>query len=432
MLTPPNALNREALRFSAALRRGLNETPAEIEALVTSMISDLGLESCADTFVGGELIKGISGGERKRTSIGVELITDPSLVFLDEPTSGLDSYSAFKIVELLKSLSHSGRCTVMCTIHQPSSEVFLLFDNCILLKSGHITYTGPVTAMGTHFNACGYPVPANTNLADHAMFVVQQAAVDELQKKGMLMPDAAPLTTTPPVMADPKPARTTGGATQFVWLMHRELQATKRDKGALIGRFGITIFLNTLFGIIFYGAGNKDDTVGSNFGDHFGALTMIAISSMFGSAQPVLIAFPAQRPIFLREYATGTYSVIPYFFSKLFFELPMSLLQAAVQWLVVYFMIQFQANYFSLMLSSFAIASAAASVAALLGSVVADIKTATEMLPLVLVPQLVSPHLWAPSLQGSSNTHSLSSSRDSSSRRRTSPRSSAGRSTCAA
>lgn len=84
------------------------------------MIDDLGLGNCADTWIGGEFFKGISGGERKRTSIGVELITNPSVIFLDEPTTGLDSETALNCISVLKKMAHEGR-TIISTIHQPSS-----------------------------------------------------------------------------------------------------------------------------------------------------------------------------------------------------------------------------------------------------------------------------------------------------------------------
>lgn len=86
-------------------------------------------------------MKTLSGGERKRTAIGVELITDPSLILLDEPTSGLDSFKAYQIVKLLKKLARNGK-TVISTIHQPSSESFHLFDRLILMSDGHIVYQG--------------------------------------------------------------------------------------------------------------------------------------------------------------------------------------------------------------------------------------------------------------------------------------------------
>jgi ABC-type multidrug transport system ATPase subunit len=85
------------------------------------------------------MIKGISGGERKRTSIGVELITNPSLIYLDEPTTGLDSVTALQITKLLAALAKTGR-NIVSTIHQPSSEIFSTFDHFMLLLKGNIIY----------------------------------------------------------------------------------------------------------------------------------------------------------------------------------------------------------------------------------------------------------------------------------------------------
>lgn len=85
------------------------------------------------------MLKGISGGERKRTSIGYELITDPVVILLDEPTSGLDSSTALKIVKLLKKEAMSGK-TVIATIHQPSGQVFMQFDRLLLLQEGYQLY----------------------------------------------------------------------------------------------------------------------------------------------------------------------------------------------------------------------------------------------------------------------------------------------------
>ena len=85
------------------------------------------MTKCQNTKIGGPLIKGVSGGERKRTSIGVEIITDPKMIFLDEPTTGLDSYTASVLVEIFRELTREGK-TIICTIHQPTSEIFANFD----------------------------------------------------------------------------------------------------------------------------------------------------------------------------------------------------------------------------------------------------------------------------------------------------------------
>lgn len=131
----------ESFRFAAKLRTSLSD--ASINEKVESVIKRLGLQNCRSTYVGGITMKGISGGERKRTSIGYELITDPNLLLCDEPTSGLDSTTALKIIKMLKKEALENNMTVICTIHQPSSEIFNCFDRLLLLQDGFEIYQGP-------------------------------------------------------------------------------------------------------------------------------------------------------------------------------------------------------------------------------------------------------------------------------------------------
>lgn len=162
------ATPREAIRFSAKLRLSRDTTDEELDKLTERMLRELGLVSCADTFVGGPLLKGISGGERKRTSVGVELVVRPALVFLDEPTSGLDSFSAVQLCHVLKKVANSG-ASVLFTIHQPSSEIFNSFDQLILLNKGQVMYQGPVDGVPKYFADHGRPNPTNYNPADWIM-----------------------------------------------------------------------------------------------------------------------------------------------------------------------------------------------------------------------------------------------------------------------
>ena len=128
----------EAFKLIADLRlRKLSEEQKITR--VNRLIKELGLTRCKNTKVGNSLIRGVSGGERKRTSIGVELLTNPSMLFLDEPTTGLDSSTALQVVELLKILSRRG-VNVMSTIHQPSTEIFNSFERLILICKGNILY----------------------------------------------------------------------------------------------------------------------------------------------------------------------------------------------------------------------------------------------------------------------------------------------------
>ena len=128
---------RDALKFAARLK--LNATHKEQDQRVEELLDELGLMSVANVVIGSLHHKTLSGGEKKRTSIGVELITDPSIIRLDEPTSGLDSIKALQIVKLLHKLARKGK-TVISTIHQPSSMAFTYFDRLILMMDGHIVY----------------------------------------------------------------------------------------------------------------------------------------------------------------------------------------------------------------------------------------------------------------------------------------------------
>jgi len=126
---------------------------------VNDLIKVLGLEHVQNIKCGNQFVKTISGGERKRTCIGVELITDPKLLFLDEPTSGLDSHLTISIVMLLKKLARERGMTVLSTIHQPSSQAFAHFDRTMLMCDGHIIYQGPATYTKAYLRELGYKFP---------------------------------------------------------------------------------------------------------------------------------------------------------------------------------------------------------------------------------------------------------------------------------
>jgi ABC-type multidrug transport system ATPase subunit len=132
---------RETLTYSAHMRLPTTMTKQEINGVVEGTIIEMGLQDCADGLIGNWHLRGISGGEKKRLSIALEILTRPSLLFLDEPTSGLDSASAFFVVQTLRNIAHDGT-TVISSIHQPSSEVFALFDDLFLLSGGRTVYFG--------------------------------------------------------------------------------------------------------------------------------------------------------------------------------------------------------------------------------------------------------------------------------------------------
>lgn len=132
---------RETISYSAHLRFPPTMTKEEVNSIIDGTIIEMGLQDCADRLIGNWHLRGISGGEKKRVSIALEILTRPRLLFLDEPTSGLDSASAFFVVQTLRNVARDGR-TVISSIHQPSSEVFALFDDLFLLSGGETVYFG--------------------------------------------------------------------------------------------------------------------------------------------------------------------------------------------------------------------------------------------------------------------------------------------------
>jgi ABC-type multidrug transport system ATPase subunit len=278
------ATPREAIRFSAKLRLPRSTTDEQLDVLVNRMLTELGLTGCADTIVGGELIKGISGGERKRTSVGVELVTKPPLVFLDEPTSGLDSFSAVQLCEVLKKVANSG-ASVLFTIHQPSSEIFASFDRLILLNKGRVMFQGPVRSVPEYFEDRGRPCPERYNPADWIMDVAQVVPIKTLDEEGFFPVDKRELGD--PFEPDDdhdelgitlrrshhkskqldkfKPENQPPGFfTQTNMLFVRELMNLKRDVASAGARFGLTLFMSILVGIIFWKVGETDPSVPSN------------------------------------------------------------------------------------------------------------------------------------------------------------------------
>jgi len=393
---------REALMFSAALRLSRNVTEEQRIQLVDDMITALRLTKCQHTYIGSVMIKGISGGEKKRTAIGIELISNPSILFLDEPTSGLDSYAAFMVCKILRQLSTSQGsapgCTVVCTIHQPSSEVFELFNKCILLANGRTVYNGGVDRLVEAFKGLGKICKPNYNPADFVMFVMQTTPDEELIQMGeaLAMEDAPPESphyrnsSTGDTAAPLEPKATL--CTQAQYLFKREGLSIIRDKGALIARFAITIFINLLVGIIFMFSGsyNHPDTPDAVVvGNHFGMSTQVCIGAMFGLSQPLILAFPTERPVFLREYATGTYSAIIYFLAKLLNEIPMAIIQSTVIWTVSYFLVQAQGNFIELVLVTALFGLTAASTALVISAGSSNVQVAIQVTPLLFVPQLL-------------------------------------------
>lgn len=391
------ATAREALEFSAKMRLPavVAKNKVLVKAIVDGLLDSLGLTHVQNTRIGSERSKGLSGGEKKRVAIGVELVTNPSLLFLDEPTSGLDSVAAWKVVQILRSLGKATGCAIMCTIHQPSSEIFGAFDKVMMLAQGGVMYNGPVASLTKSFEDFGKPVPANTNPADFLLLVAQtsdESKVPRINYDENLDMEETKLDESPLLR---KKEKRIGLLSEAFILAKREAIDVKRDLMSLVVVVFINAFLGGLYGAIFYEAADRENDDFS-FADAQGVLTLIVISLMFGSAEGPLLTFPLERGVFLREYRTGTYSAISYFAAKLLIEIPISLISPVVMFLVTYFTLGLQGNLIFLIMIGWLLCLTIASYAILLGSIITDPETAQQFSTLILVPQLLFSGLFAP------------------------------------
>jgi ABC-type multidrug transport system ATPase subunit len=398
---PAMTTPRELLEMSAMLRlKGGDGSQEKVREQVSQLLRDLRLDKCADTYVGSALFKGISGGEKKRTSVGVELITKPKMIFLDEPLSGLDSYAAWTVMQVCKDLASHG-CAVLCTIHQPSSEIFEMFDKCICLAEGRTVYCGSVNDVGNYMGKVGLPVSKQHNPADHLLFTVQKQSEAELEVFTENWVREESNIVRPPIEQKRQGQQNAAFAqhvprksffTQLSFLVSRELKELFRNKIGLFFRFVVTGIMGILFAAIFAGVGGKNDPR-----SHFGAVCNLMIGVMFGSAQPLLLQFPLERPIFLREYAANMYGVVPYFLAKTLVEAPMSFLTALETFLSSYWIMDLKGNFFFLVCTAWALSMTAASTALMVGCSVPNAQSAQELAPLILSHRSSSQAFLSPS-----------------------------------
>lgn len=162
----PHLTVSETLVFTALLRLPNTLTKEQKVGQAEAVISQLGLSKCKNSVVGSQTLRGVSGGERKRVSIGQEMLINPSLLFLDEPTSGLDSTTAQRIVSSLWELANNGGRTVVMTIHQPSSRLFYMFHKILLLSEGNTIYFGKGSQAMEYFSTLDYSPSVPMNPSD--------------------------------------------------------------------------------------------------------------------------------------------------------------------------------------------------------------------------------------------------------------------------
>ncbi|KAF0686053.1 Aste57867_22147 [Aphanomyces stellatus] len=335
----------EHLQFQAMFRMGNSCTPAQRNERVQFVIDELGLRKCKDTRIGNAQVRGISGGERKRLSFAAEILTNPSLLFVDEPTSGLDSFMAEQVVQQMQSLAQEGR-TILTTIHQPSSDLFALFDRLFLLSNGRTVYYGKAADSVAYFASLGYQCPNYMNPTDYFMKQIIQLDPEATKRVGVMVDQwlakEATLVITPGEMASAAELTAfsetrLGYGAQFATLCRRNVTRLVRDHMAFKARFFQSIFISVIVGLIYLRLSMNQTGIQS----FSGVLFFISINQVFSSANSEFLSVPLELPIMSREYYGGLYGSSIWYFAKNLSELPFQIFFPMIFLIPLYFMIGF-------------------------------------------------------------------------------------------
>ncbi|KAG9404069.1 hypothetical protein AC1031_005609 [Aphanomyces cochlioides] len=335
----------EHLQYQAQLRMGSSASQEQRNTRVQFVIDELGLRKCKDTRIGNTIIRGISGGERKRLSFATEILTNPSLLFVDEPTSGLDSFMAESVVQQMQKLAQDGR-TILTTIHQPSSELFALFDMLYLLSNGRTVYYGKAADSVAYFASIGYQCPNYMNPTDYFMKQIIQLDPEATKRVGAMVDLwlAKEASQTPPKLENASEAELAqfkesrlGYFGQFAVLYKRNITRLVRDHMAFKARFFQSIFISVIVGLIYLNLEISQTGIQS----FSGVLFFITINQVFSSANSEFIAVPLELPIMSREYSGGLYGSSIWYFAKNVSELSFQIFFPMIFLIPLYFMVGF-------------------------------------------------------------------------------------------
>ncbi|CAJ1330477.1 unnamed protein product [Effrenium voratum] len=307
---------RENLCFSAALMLAMPRQQRLVA--VEEVIDKLGLGECANTIIGSPgLTSGISGGERKRTSLALSLLGSPDLMLLDEPTSGLDSKKADLLIKDLKR-AHEG-CTMVAAIHQPSEATFHRFDRLLMLEQGRLAYYGPTQIRGS-LQKLGIALPQGVPLPELLLEEepLTKAAAGWLSKLHQL--NSADLAPEPDAggARDAKFAGLAGegrppGLRQLGALLQRELLHHRRNRCLLLARSAQTLASSLLIGLVFLQLNHDLSSLRPRLFSSF----LLFFTQFFFALIGVVNTFPGERAVFQREVQDGLYHPCAFYLSKL-------------------------------------------------------------------------------------------------------------------
>lgn len=323
---------KETLMFSAKFRlRDMN--PGEREKRVDCLMDELGLAHVYNSFVGDGDNRGISGGERKRVSIGVDMIHDPPILLLDEPTSGLDSTSALQVIEMLSSIAKTKGRTVILSIHQPSYRILNYISSFLVLSNGSVAHNGSLESLEKAINKLGFKIPDQINPLEFSMEII--LTLEESYKKQIVsnIQEKCPQ----PYLVWRENETTRGGSiylSEIVVLCARFWKIIYRTKQLFFARTMQAIVGGVGLGSVYIKVKNDESGVAEKLG-----LFAFSLSFLLSSTVEALPIYLQERRVLMKEASRGVYKISSYMIANTIVFIPflfvVSILFAIpVYWLV--------------------------------------------------------------------------------------------------
>lgn len=390
----------ENMQIAADFKLGSTFKAHEKAARIEEILTLLGLYEHQNT-----ISKRLSGGQKKRLSIALELINNPTVMFLDEPTTGLDDHSCYQVVSLLKHLAAQGR-TIICTIHQPSARLFQMFEQVYILAMGECLYQGGTEKIVPYLQSINLPCPKYHNPADYIVeLACGEYGLDKIKTMVESMdngecidwfsnPDRVhkleALRQKYPIRQNSKEngsLESIDSFHQLQILLRRGWIKTKRDATLTHLRIAVNISVALMLGILYIGTGND----GSRVLDNYKLLFAILMHCSMATMMLTVLTFPTEMGILLKEHFNRWYSLKSYYLSVTLLDLPISFVGTTLFSIIIYYITSqpFELVRFSMFLAiSLVITIVGQSIGLMVGAWF-DVVNGTFLAPCLSIPLMM-------------------------------------------
>ncbi|KAL0738241.1 hypothetical protein Bca4012_014451 [Brassica carinata] len=373
----PNLTIEESLEYSAWLRLPSSINSETRRAIVREVLETIELEDIKDSIVGLPGVSGLTTEQRKRLTIAVELVANPSIIFMDEPTTGLDARAAAIVMRAVKNITETGR-TVVCTIHQPGTDIFEAFDELVLMKNGgRIIYHGPLGEHSSNVIEYFMRIPGvpemkqNTNPATWLLDITSRSSEDKLgvdlaqiYKESSLFKEnnivieqmrgtsTSTSTSTEELTSSTRYAQT--GWEQFKACLWKQQLSYWRNPSYNLTRIMFMCFTSVLCGFLFWQKAKKINTQQDLF-NVLGSMYTVVFFTGMNNCSTVLFCIATERNVFYRERFAQMYSSWAYSLAQVLVEIPYSLFQSILCVVIVYPMVGYHFSVYKVFWSFYSV-----------------------------------------------------------------------------